>query len=969
MSDKEPKIQGYTKDKLYELLPAVYRQRDIKLGKPLEGLVDIIASQVHLMEEDIGGLYDNWFVETCDEWVTAYIADLVGARSLSASKASAKSSNPVSQRAYVANTIGYRRRKGTLAMLEQLAHDVTQWGAHAVEFFQLLSSTQHLNHLRLQNHRTPDLRHTAALDLLNTPFDTIAHTVEARRITSGRGYYNIPNTGLFLWRLAALPSNAAPAFRMAGRKFTFSPLGYEVPIFNTPMTETSATQISGELNVPAPIRIRALYDDLGSYYGRSVSLSIKYAGEAKRTEISARNIKVCTLADWREPEAGKVAIDPVLGRISLSKDATEIRAIHYYGFSRKMGGGFYRRTEHDDDFDGEPVVYKISRQRAFVWNKVPSDPKESSHLRDILHNDSDLAVVWVEEGLTFTKESGDRRISMTDGTHSLSISLGTGDETAVLEVDGDDIHTFDARKADDGTIYVSKANKAREQIYESINEALIWWEKDRSSEAAFEILDSEVYDRNVRVSLPVGFALRMAAAQEQRPILRSLRVQGETGSKLILDGLWINNPTTAPHVKVMPGDMESITFRHCTLVPGQNTAERKVAIGVKSYIRRRLCSWAKVVSVKSHAADLAMFLNQKVGLEWIDISFIEDKKKKSIFTMDAGGKLITYSAGHDSLQIELEEPDKPGDKETRAVLSKKNNGGDWKKVYEFTVLTENGKNMYLEGANDNLKVSLDNSISGRVNVLDSLVLTWSRILSPTQEDDRRYLRKFLRSNFDLSWMENDTAFKADGANKITAEGDGHSLAIERAGNETLTAVLFIDGIRMHEFAYRDGRVYTQSDARFIANDSIIDGKGNTEAVEADSALIENSTVFGKTRVDTMDLASNSIFTDLVNVKVRQQGCVRFSYIPRGSKTPQKYKCQPEELKQNVRPSFTSTKYGDPGYAQLHRHVDMEVLEGADNGAEMGAFHSIYQPQRISDLKAALDEYLRFGLEAGVFLVT
>ena len=43
MSDKEPKIQGYTKDKLYELLPAVYRQRDIKLGKPLEGLVDIIA--------------------------------------------------------------------------------------------------------------------------------------------------------------------------------------------------------------------------------------------------------------------------------------------------------------------------------------------------------------------------------------------------------------------------------------------------------------------------------------------------------------------------------------------------------------------------------------------------------------------------------------------------------------------------------------------------------------------------------------------------------------------------------------------------------------------------------------------------------------------------------------------------------------------------------------------------------------
>ncbi len=119
----------------------------------------------------------------------------------------------------------------------------------------------------------------------------------------------------------------------------------------------------------------------------------------------------------------------------------------------------------------------------------------------------------------------------------------------------------------------------------------------------------------------------------------------------------------------------------------------------------------------------------------------------------------------------------------------------------------------------------------------------------------------------------------------------------------------------------------------------------------------------------MDLASNSIFTDLLNVSVRQQGCVRFSYIPPGSKTPQKFKCQPEESKENVTPLFTSTSYGDPGYAQMHRHADKEILEGADNGAEMGAFNSIYQPQRISDLKAALDEYLRFGLEAGVVLVT
>jgi hypothetical protein len=54
---------------------------------------------------------------------------------------------------------------------------------------------------------------------------------------------------------------------------------------------------------------------------------------------------------------------------------------------------------------------------------------------------------------------------------------------------------------------------------------------------------------------------------------------------------------------------------------------------------------------------------------------------------------------------------------------------------------------------------------------------------------------------------------------------------------------------------------------------------------------------------------------------------------------------------------------------LHRNVDIEIFEGADNAAEMGAFNHLLQPQRMRDLKSALNEYLRFGLEPGVFLVT
>ena len=42
----------------------------------------------------------------------------------------------------------YRRRKGTAAMLEQLARDVTGWDARAVEYFELLATTQYMNHRR-----------------------------------------------------------------------------------------------------------------------------------------------------------------------------------------------------------------------------------------------------------------------------------------------------------------------------------------------------------------------------------------------------------------------------------------------------------------------------------------------------------------------------------------------------------------------------------------------------------------------------------------------------------------------------------------------------------------------------------------------------------------------------------------------------------------------------------------------------
>ena len=71
----------------------------------------------------------------------------------------------------------------------------------------------------------------------------------------------------------------------------------------------------------------------------------------------------------------------------------------------------------------------------------------------------------------------------------------------------------------------------------------------------------------------------------------------------------------------------------------------------------------------------------------------------------------------------------------------------------------------------------------------------------------------------------------------------------------------------------------------------------------------------------------------------------------------------------LQPNFTSVTYGDPGYAQLRQTCPEEIGSGAEDGAEMGVFNSLKQPQREANLLASLDEYLRFGLEAGIFYIT
>ena len=321
-------------ERTYELLPAIYRIRDADRGEPLKALLSVIADQVGVLEEDLAQLYDDQFIETCAPWVVPYIGDLIGYRTLH---------NVVpkigSQRSEVAHTIGFRRRKGTAAMLEQLARDVTGWNARAVEFFQLLGWTQWTpNHIRPKNFYAPDLRQWEMLEKIDGPFDTVAHTVDVRHVATGQGKYNIQNIGIFLWRLTAYSLTKSPAFQLDAKRFLFHPLGFDTQLFTNPVTEDEVTHLAEPINVPAPISRRVLDAYLPRYYGDGASVSLD--------GVPIEKIVACDLSGWvHTPPAGKIAIDPVLGRIAFAdaQSGPPLVTFHY-GFSDDMSGGEYDRA-------------------------------------------------------------------------------------------------------------------------------------------------------------------------------------------------------------------------------------------------------------------------------------------------------------------------------------------------------------------------------------------------------------------------------------------------------------------------------------------------------------------------------------------------------------------------------------------------------------------------------------------------
>jgi hypothetical protein len=179
----------------------------------------------------------------------------------------------------------------------------------------------------------------------------------------------------------------------------------------------------------------------------------------------------------------------------------------------------------------------------------------------------------------------------------------------------------------------------------------------------------------------------------------------------------------------------------------------------------------------------------------------------------------------------------------------------------------------------------------------------------------------------------------------------------------------------------------------LSDSAVVAETGEALSVPEAAVQVDASTIIGPVNVQQLD-ASNAIFTDLVQVERRQTGCVRFCFVPDGSATPRRYRCQPDLALQTVDaeaeahgasdaekqdaetlvlnrvvPDFTDEHYGLSAFLQLSATCPPEIKTGADNGSEMGVWCFLQQPQRETNLRTSVDEYLRLGLETGLIFVT
>lgn len=451
-------MNGQGTDRLYKLLPELYRWRDESHSQSLRVFLALIEQELHVLETDTAAMYENWFIQTCEDWVVPYIAELLGIRN-----AAHGDQLPFTQRRRVANTLAYRRRSGTVSVLEQVMWDVTNWHVSACEFGQCLAITSHLRHRAPVTAGSVRVRDTLAAAQINDPLSRLGHTADIRRpnvralptqaasavgeeceppsatdltrVNRVAGRYTANTIGLFFWRLRSYPITRGRPYNVRYDSdsgvalYTFRPDGRDAPLFHRPQSFKAITQLAQRANLPMPITRLELDADLQAvpksrqqqasppatsiYYGPGRSLNIicnasdsgragEYAIDAEKVVCAAlRQGSARSASDWPEPSAIvalAVSLNPT-ARAVVDPEQGRLAVLLKASDEAKAGGAV--------DF-ARPDQVLVDYAYAFSTEIGGGQYARQPNLENVEGSDGDICTIDVVAGSKASKFTSDK---------------------------------------------------------------------------------------------------------------------------------------------------------------------------------------------------------------------------------------------------------------------------------------------------------------------------------------------------------------------------------------------------------------------------------------------------------------------------------------------------------------------------------------------------------------------------------
>jgi hypothetical protein len=943
MTDLQPvqsndNYQAYLQDKLWNMIPAIYRTLDTDSfndNGPLREMVNRIGASAAVLRRSIDRLWEDQSIETCDDWVIAYIGDLLATNLVNSLDARG-------QRLDVANTVYYRQRKGTVAILEEIAADITGWNARVVEFFRRMGRTRH-------NFDPPvglaAAGPTSATQLVATGdgATTAFPTVELLNTPIYRGRLQVVVNGS-----AAGSDDGDGAIVASGGSGLTGTIEYGTGA----ITLTFAT---------APIggaAITALYDYLG--FDASLQIAEGIIGSLTGSQIGGwadlRNVygaaKVQTAFDEFSHSADfRLGVDMV-GWQNISHLGVFLWRLYSFaaGITTPVAS-----TKCPGQYSFDPTGRTIPLFAAALRNsssygdnwvspqewQLPG-PISLALMQTALENPQQIALyaTAVETATAYSVTNNSLGVYSFPGSYyellPSSLFLDANQQTTIYPETGVFLVVvppsnppappffvtynygfsstigagpYDRRlpgvAADPTPAPVTQIARAPPNAPPDI--------PDPSPTGTIAIQDSLTY---TAINNFTGIAnVTVQAAPTTRSVLRwpapSVGSQNQwalngasASSNLLLDGLLISGPDV-----VLTGSFDSVTLRCCTLDPGNSAGS---------------------------SADLQNTSNPS------------DIYAQSVDQRDLTPTRLWIEATINTLTFD------------RCITG--------------PIRTRMGGNVGTLSTNDSIIQGIPSStlteLLQSTDILDQLDFVQALL-------DQSPLSTFLQGNMAPAVLQGLQEWNGEGGLSTTLLGELLSNINDMLQTNFYTPALFA-GIPLDpsitmvpasatgsELIQFNRQLFEAAFPMALAQAALALGNGE--------AVLSRTTVLGRAFVHRIEV-SECILDDFTVVDDTQHGCVRFTAWPAGSIVPRQY----ESVQIDVQsPLFASREFGEPGYGQLLASADLAIVssgggtirQGAQDGSEMGAFAREKNPIKESSILIKYQEYMPLGLAPVLIRVT